>query len=725
MSETKNEYLNFLESHLCNFSTKENEIANLIFENFDTVLSKGVAAGSRGKYISSLILNTQMLPFTSLRKEASENKKKIIRLHRLSIKGFRGFSEAKEFDFSKPHVFIYGQNGTGKSSICEALEYKLTGRIHEAKSKRFDEFKYTKNINEPNGKVNLLVEYSDGSISESIASSENEFMFIERNRIESFARVSSYSNSEKQSRLSLLFGLEEFNKFCIGFSASINNSLLVNPLKNNELDIKRKSIDSSKTIINNHKEQIKGFESRKNKLMEKYPELTLITDVIKKLNPSSPFMTDLNNNYSKYKNVIIQDLNPLNTLITNGKRLKDKSIQYTLLKKELNKSIEEMNFIDLYRAISILKEGATTCPSCDTPLDKVTKNPFDKAKTKLIELENIATKQLNFKTMKSDIDMEMHIYSNELQKYNIETNFTLITLSAEISNIEIKLISLLSKYKNENKENALLIKEVQTISNQINNHISDHSEAKTINELYQASNRVIKQETKKTDDFEEKYKTLIFEASNETKRISLIGDYAIAYESIINKLRNYSSNLPGIIAGELSKASMEIYNNINAHPYPHEILTDLKLPKKSSENIMVQFIDGKNEDALRVLSEGHLRCLGLSILLVKSLKDEHSIFIFDDVVNAIDDEHRTGVINEIFETNKYKAKQIILTTHGEDFIKRLENQLPNKHLSKTLKRYDLVRNKNGRDIVILEDQNRQYLEKAKVSLDTSKIKDGM
>ncbi|MGR5148057.1 hypothetical protein ACQKP8_16110 [Photobacterium alginatilyticum] len=725
MSETKNEYLNFLESSLCSFSTKEKEIANLIFTNFDTVSSKGVAAGSRGKYISSLILNTPMVPFTSLRKETSKNRKKITRLNKLSIKGFRGFTECKDFDLSKQYSFIYGPNGTGKSSICEALEYKLTGKIHEAKSKRFDDSVYTRNIKELNTNVSLLVEYSDGSVSESIASPENEFMFIERNRIEGFARVSSYTNSEKQSRLSLLFGLDEFNKFCTGFSTSIKNSLVINPVKNQELIIERKKVDSSKAIIKNSKEQIKGFELRKNKLMAKYPKLSLVSDVIQQLKPDSAFMANLNDKLSKYKKVIIRDLSPLNGLIVNGNQLSIKHNQCILLEKELSQSINEINFLDLYKAISALKQGATCCPSCDTPLDKVTKNPFDKAKTKLIELENIARKQADFKKMKSAIENDILIFVSKLQKYEIETDLNYNNFLTAIGNVDTKLKGTLSKYEKENKENTPLIKEIEELNNRIKKYGLDYTEATTINELYQESNRVIKQEKNKIDTFDERNKTLILEASDESKRIDLIEHYAIAYEKLISKLRDYSNNLPGIIAGELSNTSMEIYNNINKHPYPHETLIDLRLPKNPSENIMVQFIDGQNENALRVLSEGHLRCLGLSILLAKSIKDEQSIFIFDDVVNAIDDEHRTGVINEIFETNKYKEKQIIVTTHGEDFVKRLENQLPNKNLSKVLKRYDLVRNKNGRDIVISEDQNRQYLEKAQHSLDAGKTKDGL
>ncbi|QUM81697.1 AAA family ATPase [Moritella sp. 5] len=725
MSETKNEYLNFLESSLSSFSIKEKEIANLIFTNFDAVSSKGVAAGSRGKYVSSLILNTPMKPFTSLRKEDLKNRKKITRLKNLSIKGFRGFTECKDFDLSKQYSFIYGPNGTGKSSICEALEYKLTGKIHEAKSKRFNDNVYTKNIKELDTNVSLVVEYSDGSVSESIASPENEFMFIERNRIEGFARVSSYTNSEKQSRLSLLFGLDEFNKFCTGFSASIKNYLVIAPVKNQELVIERKKIDSSLAIIDNSKAQINGFKFRKNKLMAKYPELDLVSDVIKKLKPDSAFMENLNHKLSKYKKVKIRELSSLSALIEDGNRLSIKYGECISLEKELSQSVNEINFLDLYKAISALEQGATCCPSCDTPLDKVTKNPFDKSKAKLIELENIARTQTSFKRMKSAIDNEIFIFVSRLQKYEIETDLVYSNLPTVIGHINIKLKNVLSKYKEENKENTPLVKEIEELHNQIKNYGFDYTEATTINELFQLSNRSIKQEKSKIDTFDEKNKKLILEASDESKRIDLVGHYVVAYENLIRELRTYSSNLPGIIAGELSNTSMEIYNNINKHPYPHETLIDLRLPKNPSENIMLQFIDGHNEDALRVLSEGHLRCLGLSILLAKSIKDKQNIFIFDDVVNAIDDEHRTGVINELFETTKYKEKQIIVTTHGEDFVKRLENQLPNKHLSKVLKRYDLVRNKNGRDIVILEDQNRQYLEKAKNSLDASKTKDGL
>ena len=133
--------------------------------------------------------------------------------------------------------------------------------------------------------------------------------------------------------------------------------------------------------------------------------------------------------------------------------------------------------------------------------------------------------------------------------------------------------------------------------------------------------------------------------------------------------------------------------------------------------------DGLVEDALRVLSEGHLRCLGLSILLAKNIHDKHNIVIFDDVVNAIDDEHRSGVIRVLFTNEKLSNKQMILTTHGEDFVKRLENELPAKGISKKLIRYDFIKNYENRDILIEQNINRQYLIKAQSNLKKGLIKD--
>ncbi len=78
---------------------------------------------------------------------------------------------------------------------------------------------------------------------------------------------------------------------------------------------------------------------------------------------------------------------------------------------------------------------------------------------------------------------------------------------------------------------------------------------------------------------------------------------------------------------------------------------------------------------MHILSEGHIRCIGLAILLAKNLKENSPLLIFDDPVNAIDDEHRDAIRRTLFEDGYFDNKQIILTCHGEEFFKDIQNLL--------------------------------------------------
>ena len=84
---------------------------------------------------------------------------------------------------------------------------------------------------------------------------------------------------------------------------------------------------------------------------------------------------------------------------------------------------------------------------------------------------------------------------------------------------------------------------------------------------------------------------------------------------------------------------------------------------------------GARYDALIVFSEGHIKCLGLAILLAKNLAQGCPVVIFDDVVNAIDDDHRDGIWRTFFEDGLLHGKQVILTSHAEEFLHRIQQEL--------------------------------------------------
>lgn len=62
-----------------------------------------------------------------------------VRLTSLSISAFRGISDRISFDLSAPLTLVFAPNGTGKTTMCEAAEWLLTGQVERLKDgKDFD-----------------------------------------------------------------------------------------------------------------------------------------------------------------------------------------------------------------------------------------------------------------------------------------------------------------------------------------------------------------------------------------------------------------------------------------------------------------------------------------------------------------------------------------------------------------------------------------------------------
>ncbi len=105
-------------------------------------------------------------------------------------------------------------------------------------------------------------------------------------------------------------------------------------------------------------------------------------------------------------------------------------------------------------------------------------------------------------------------------------------------------------------------------------------------------------------------------------------------------------------------------------------MSSLKLPLSKGQSIKIAFKSSPNTyfDALHVLSEGHIRCLGLAMLMAKNLKQNCPVLMFDDPVKCNRRRSsRRGYVETMFEDPFFSAKQIILTCHGEDFVKDIQN----------------------------------------------------
>ena len=187
-------------------------------------------------------------------------------------------------------------------------------------------------------------------------------------------------------------------------------------------------------------------------------------------------------------------------------------------------------------------------------------------------------------------------------------------------------------------------------------------------------------------------------------KIATINNQTIsAYTAIVTNLKQYRSQLPLQLIQNLNEKTTEYYNAINAYDPDHYLAKEIKLPSQPNEELIIIFNDdtNKEENALVVLSEGHIKCLGLAILLAKAEQENVPFIIFDDIVNAVDDEHRTAIRELLTQHPEIVSKQKIISCHGQDFIRMLKEAIPSdQQQASEVMSYTFLDNKDGRSISV-------------------------
>lgn len=118
MSKSLVEFKRFLAMSATTMSEHEKKLANLILGRFDEIAAVGAAGGRRGKVLAKLIVDEGESTSPALEiaaDEANANESEILRLTKVEVEHFRGFSEKHTFEFKTPYTFVYGPNGTGST----------------------------------------------------------------------------------------------------------------------------------------------------------------------------------------------------------------------------------------------------------------------------------------------------------------------------------------------------------------------------------------------------------------------------------------------------------------------------------------------------------------------------------------------------------------------------------------------------------------------------------
>jgi hypothetical protein len=235
-------------------------MANLVYTNLPQLAQVGTARRGRSLRLAPLALN--QLADTSSELPAFNNVEEgelnTGRLHELRVGPFRGFTNQEIFDLSNPITLIYGANGTGKSSFCEALETAFLGSISEAQVKRINHNTYCDNARLRRHVAPLITTVDGDNPPVNLTPNEEEyrFCFIEKNRLDDFARIASKTPSDQRQIIATLFGIDQFSDFVRGFNPSLDENLNLIGQRSLELTAKRAALSSAEKTIQEHPQKL-------------------------------------------------------------------------------------------------------------------------------------------------------------------------------------------------------------------------------------------------------------------------------------------------------------------------------------------------------------------------------------------------------------------------------------------------------------------------------------
>ncbi|EJC1073731.1 hypothetical protein KW536_21460 [Vibrio fluvialis] len=710
------------------------KLANLVLRNFDELSQTTRHRSSRSIYLVELMRGALEAaednePVIALENEESEWS--WAKLNNLTLGPFRGFRTPEPFDLSKQITLFYGPNGSGKTSLCEGLEYALLGEVEEAGSKRIAANTYLKNVIENRFEVPQLTAINHEGEEVNVVSNPESyrFCFVERNRIDSFSRMAARPNGQRAELIATLFGMDQFSDFVSHFNESIDGQLVLTNEHQTTLTARKATLTADQALVANEAASLANLTNEEQALALTYSDETTY-ESLKLLIGSDEKPSRIHE-----LNQLIETIPPAQIGLTLPKISETLDSVQTLsdslneITTALHTMSDQVSYKALYNSILELQEiTGDRCPACNTPLtgeSSVRENPFEKATSGLEQLRELTVlqeqkqeKQIalerasrtlrnTLKTVYSFLNGESEDFA-PLKQYleqlpDEPTDIWWLdiypkTEEARLNNSLLSQLYSIVELISQQDEQSLLaeqqrqinIEERQTlIQYQLRVQAQDLKRQQLLNELQAAKRRI--------EEFDEANAELIALAEQEKANIERDLPYKTCYDQFLEALKAYRSELPAQLMEGLNEATMELYNSFNRSDRDEDKLAALHLPIDGNGKIEICFRGNleNSVDALHVLSEGHIRCLGLAILLAKAKSIGCPVIVFDDAINAIDHDHRGGIRETIFESDNFEENQLIVTCHSNEFIKDIQQHLP-------------VQKRNDCKVYVLRHHNGNY-----------------
>jgi len=730
MASIRSEYHRFL-AHLAQRQVHDDvrRLAHLVLNHLQSLAEVGAAGRRRSGRLAPLaIANLAQTPVAYQGDGHGPDAGPALgRLLQLEVGPFRGFMRQETFDLSHDITLVYGANGTGKSSFCEALEVAMLGSISEAQVKRVDQRTYCNNARLRRHVTPVL---SSGAAERAQVvqpdEAEYRFCFIEKNRLDDFARIAARTPGDQRQLIATLFGVDQFSDFVRGFNPTLDPDLMLAGVQAAQLAQRRLQLANSEQTIAAYPQKIAAIEGMEQALAQRMPPDATYQGCVDWL-----LGTPQQQGRLPYVQAQLVAVPPAVHEVTRARLqgLLDEVYRlqglWRAATEQLAARAGDVSYAKLYEAVLALADGATACPACGTGLAAVAQDPFAKARAGLEQLAQLAALQQQEAGLRTQLSEAVRVLWEEMRR--------VVTAAAAACPAQLQAAALpllppaatgawLGAWVDGDRRGwTALLQVAEFIERADAQSREAHAlrgalaqerdvldqqrlEIERLKTLRTTADQELATARQTVAQFVDANRALIDAAAAEVPVIAHHQRIQAAYSGYLPEIQAYLAALPGLLLQGLGEQARNLYNAFNRADPPGDLLHALWLPVAENGKIEVEFTGepGVRYDALVVFSEGHIKCLGLAILLAKNIAQGCPVVIFDDVVNAIDDDHRDGIWRTFFEDGVLDGKQVILTSHAEEFLHRIQQELGARRAG-AIKRYKFLPHQGEHELRVDSD----------------------
>lgn len=373
-------------------------------------------------------------------------------------------------------------------------------------------------------------------------------------------------------------------------------------------------------------------------------------------------------------------------------------------------------------------------------------HPFIKAKQELEDLKDISLLQSRLKRIENRISTKCYsLCVNFVKAY--KDNYNVIPLAEYNFEDEISQLRTILSSKGKEKELIFVKGGMDTFSDLkgkiikyyglVNERFENHDSIKIITEK-QSEEKVIQQRaeslkllkesirrdeealekiTNENSAYNEKLENLNRKLIIENNFNQFLDNVELAYKDFVRDLSQYKIAIESKQIQDIGQNVTKYYQYINKNDEDNEFITAVNfILEGTSYKINITLKDGSTRNSHACLSEGHLRSLGLSILLAIAEKNDVPFIIFDDVVNAIDSDHRANIIELLYNNDFLKKTQLLITTHDRLFWERFCNTYSLKENKKEVDKMSYVISYTNKGSILVQ-HNVGFEEKIRKALE--------